>query len=164
MKRIIEFFKKNEAEIANDRVLQIYGAMLAAIHVLTWIYWNYQTDLVGILTDGNVFPICWGFLEGCGQFRPFSSWLAEALNTSYLLLSVIVIGSFVWFRNRISYPLLIVINLFKIFLYLQDYRSMGNYHYMPFIVTMIYLFLPKKREVLQVMIVSQLEPANRRQR
>lgn len=152
--KFLEFFRSNDREISQDRVLQIYGVLLAAVHVLSWIYWNFQSDIVSTLTDPSIYPVCWGFLEGCGSIRPFPIWLAEFLNYGYLAFSLLVVTSFVFFRKNFSYWLLIFLNLVKIFLYLQDYRSMGNYHYMPFIVTFLFLFLPRKREVLQVLIVA----------
>ncbi|MGH7960685.1 MAG: hypothetical protein ACRERD_02525 [Candidatus Binatia bacterium] len=53
-----------------------------------------------------------------------------------------------------AYWVLLALNLFKALLWLQDYRLRLNQHYMALWVTLIFLFLPNKRRLIQYQIVA----------
>ncbi len=55
-------------------------------------------------------------------------------------------------QTRIAYSLLFALTVFKYLCLLLDYRMMGNYHYMPFLVSFFFLFIPQKSLSLRFLI------------
>src|SRR5215510_5332519 len=55
------------AEIVEDRALRTYGAALAALHVLTFLYWIDQRA-IGFL-HSRAEPICWPIFQECERLR-----------------------------------------------------------------------------------------------
>src|SRR5438093_1549638 len=79
--------QKNIREIAEDPVLRIYGALLAATHVFTFQFWHGSSDLATVLGPGAE-PICWPFWEDCWQYRFHDMAQLEMLLWGYLGLSL----------------------------------------------------------------------------
>lgn len=52
-----------------------------------------------------------------------------------------------------AYCLLLIINIVKGYVFFMDYRFMGNYHYMPFLVSFVYLFIRQKLFFIPLLIV-----------
>src|SRR5262249_24503821 len=84
---------KNIREIAADPVLRVYGALLAAIHVLTFWFWHRSEDLVTVLGPGAE-PICWPFWESCWRYRFHDAAAVRALLWTYGFLGIVPIVSF----------------------------------------------------------------------
>ena len=127
-------------EIRTDRRLQLYGIALCLVHLLTAIFWRYT--LAQRLADP--FPICWPFFSNCEILHGWPIYIGKTALFAYAVTSVIA-GLCFW-RSRVAnaWLLLLLLTLVKYIFLLTDYRFMGNYHYMPFLVTLVYLFFPSK--------------------
>ena len=149
----IKFIIKNIEEIEKSKALRIYGGFLALTHIVTWYFWFSAEGFQNILLDP--LPICWSFMNKCQVYRGWSDTFWESVSYFYLGLSILV--SFFFFftpKVRVSYFLFLGITLFKFTLFLADYRLMGNYHYMPFIVSLFYLLiLDKKNSIMGSLVV-----------
>ncbi len=156
MEKLRSFFSNNAIEIEKDRMLQVYGALLSSVHVLTWVFWNlFGKSILTVFSDKLKYPVCWGFLENCAQIRPLNESVLQFLNYGYLVAGLVGVMIFlIPGRTKLAYYFFLFLNLFKMSLYLQDYRLMGNYHYMPFIVSFVFLFVPNKRQCIQVIVIA----------
>ncbi len=147
------YFRKNIAEIAADPVLRIYGAALAALHVLTFLSWR-SFSLETMLARGHL-GICWPFFENCSQYRLLSPEGVRLVLWGYLGASVLAVLLFCSRRFLPwAYGTLLFVNLYKAAIWLQDYRLRANQHYMALFVSLIFLFLPNKRRLLSYQIVA----------
>lgn len=140
-------------ELRDSRALRFYGIALCATHLLTWIFWSGRTGLSAAL-HGTA-PICWPFFEDCARVRPILLPWTDGLLGAYPVL--IVLAAFLWLSPRLvpaAWWALLAVNLIKVFLFAQDYRAMGNYHYMPFIVNALFLLVPARRFVIPLALVG----------
>lgn len=147
---MLSFFKKNIEEIAQSRALTVYGACLAAVHILTFHQWR---QFGRVLLDRND-PICWPFAIDCHWMRVWSETGLQIFFVAYLLLAVIGVLLFFLRKPAFAYVSLSALTAMKFFLTIQDYRFAGNYHYMPNIITLLFLFAPGKEEILRLMLVA----------
>jgi hypothetical protein len=141
----INFFEKNISEIQQDNKLKLFGLFLLGTHFLTAFFWLHFSFTFG--------PICWPGLDGCESISFFvqNNWNYFVGFYVFLALGVF----YVWTRNGLRFfywGLLLLVGI-KLMLQLSDYRLMGNYHYMPQILTLAYLFLPRKIDVVRIFIV-----------
>ena len=65
--RLAGFFRRNVEEIRADPVLRVYGAILAFVHFLTFVFWRGDAPLQTVL-PAQATPICWPFFEECHRF------------------------------------------------------------------------------------------------
>lgn len=97
--------------------------------------------------------ICWPWFEHC-RYLPSGEIFWNAVFGLYMGLSLSVAVLFLFKRFRVwAYFSFLLLTVFKLVLFLQDYRMMGNYHYMVWAVSFAYLFLPNKVVVIRWMIV-----------
>jgi hypothetical protein len=140
-------------ETARSVTLRAYGAALVATHLLTLLYFARHDLLVRLVTSPH--PICWQWFSDCDELRTQSATLVRASMVGYGALAVATLIAFarpVW-TNRALVGL-VALNLWKAAWILQDYRLMGNYHYMPFIASAAYLLLPRPKEVGRYLLVA----------
>ena len=141
-------------EIARERALRYYGVCLALVHTLTYIFWFNRGSMLAFLSDRvATFPICWPFFPSCYLFEPPKTLLI-GISTLYLFGSILAAW---WFwRGRVSraWWALLVLNLVKWGLLAMDYRAMGNYHYMPFLISLAFLFVPGKSNFCRLLLVG----------
>ena len=142
-------------EIESSKALKWYGAALCCVHVLTFYFWrnHFFKDAFFSLSKDIDNHICWSFAPYCKSLN-FSVEFTSAAGTVYALLSLYAALCFIQSRVARGWSLLLLITLLKYFALLIDYRLMGNYHYMGFIITFCYLFLPKRSSVCQLMIIG----------
>jgi hypothetical protein len=151
--RLRGFFRRNVEEISGDPVLRAYGAILAFVHVLTFLFWRRGTPLQAVLPAGAT-PICWPFFEECHRFRFLTAAGVEALLWAYLGLALLALVLFVLRSStRSAYVGLLTLELLKVFIIVQDYRLRMNQHYMAFFVVLVFLTFPAKRRLLQYLVV-----------
>lgn len=149
-------------EIKKDWVLRVYGFFLGCTLVLNWIDWQFfrqsaQGDLlVMILGKEKGFPaICWPFFETCYKYRVLSSTQVQYLLTVFLLMAIATSILFLFKRfYSLAWWLLLGAFIMKVLILVQDFRLRKNQHYMNIIVILIFLFIPKKRQTLQYIIVG----------
>ena len=139
------------AEIRRSRPLQMYGACLSLTLGLSALYWRRSPRYVADPGDA----ICWPFFEDCVVARVFSAPLLECYLALLAALSVVATLVFLHGRHhRAAWLLLAGTTMVKAFYMVQDYRLMGNYHYMPFVLVTAYLFIPDKKRLLPVLLVA----------
>jgi hypothetical protein len=147
------FFARNIEEIASDPALRVYGAALAMLHVLSFVLWR-SFGLDTVLSAGRL-GICWPFFERCADYRFLTP--AGVRLTLWLYLAAGV-AAFLLFASRrlipFAYWALVLVNLFKIAILIQDYRLRLNQHYMALIVSIVFLFIANKRRLLQYQVVA----------
>jgi outer membrane protein assembly factor BamB len=139
-------------EISNSRALRIYGAALSSTLVVTAIAW---WSLAPTVFDTSALPLCWPQFPFCTDLRGF--WSESVIKLHVLLIAIfglIGIGAFLREKPSIGYWALAAGTVFKVLMQIQDFRFMGNYHYMPYWLIAIYLLLPHKRTALPWMIVA----------
>jgi len=141
------------AHIAESSTLRTYGACLAAIHLLTFVYWHANGFAVRVITDRS--PVCWPFFEDCQAAHVMSRHSVQTTLWLYGIAAGVTILLFLRARTvAIALAALTLVNLVKGALFVLDYRFMGNYHYMPFIVTTVYLAWPKPERVIPYVLVA----------
>lgn len=142
---IFDYLQNQIKEIQNSKALQLYGAALSLVHTFTFFFWmgtNYKS-LKFLFTER--IPICWSIFQNCQSFRPFWAQWIDAIFSVYFLTSIACVLLFIVFKKiRLAYILLILLNVLKYSVLLQDYNLMGNYHYMAFISSLFYLLIPNK--------------------
>jgi hypothetical protein len=147
------FFRRNVEEIVADPVLRVYGIVLAFVHVLTFFFWRRGTPLQAVLPV-QATPICWPFFEECHRSRFLTPIGVEVILWSYLGLALLAM---LLFTRRstvgLAYGGLLLLEVWKVLIIVQDYRLRMNQHYMAFFVALVFLTLPAKRRLSQYLIV-----------
>jgi len=143
-------------ELHRSAALRWYGALLAFTHVITYVFWSKIPALLA-QRPGNA--VCWPFFESCWKLHPISQSLMHGVLHAYLALAIV--GVLLFFGERLSrhcttaaYVALLVMNLVKLAIFVLDYRLMGNYHYMPFVVSFAFLFCRDKAALCRYLIVG----------
>jgi hypothetical protein len=153
---LIKLFKNNIEEIKRVENLFQYGLYISLTHLFTFFYWNKNNFFVSSQSPLNAEPLCFPFFPNCDLWRnlisPFG-W--SAILYIYLILSLFTIYLFVNKEKiKMAYFMLIFVTLFKALLQFSNYNFMGNYHYMIYLITLIYLFVPGKISFIKIMIVA----------
>src|SRR5438034_5844470 len=141
---IAGYFRAQIGEIERDDALRWYGAALAFLHVVTYLYWIDQR-VVGFL-HAEAEPICWPLAPDCHALRVLSAAGVTRLLRAYFAAAVGVGVLFAW-KPLVpwAYASLITVNVVKLAVMLMDYRLRMNQHYMAFAATFVYLLIPGKR-------------------
>lgn len=140
----------------SGRPLGVVRYLIAALcfeHVLSALFWVLTVGAVDILGT-HVDPICWPFLPGCGAARSDSSlWLV--LLGLYSAIAIAGGVAALWERatDRVVLAFLGGLTAFKYGFILLDYRFGGNYHWMPLVVSVAILLLPRKLEAARALVV-----------
>jgi hypothetical protein len=154
IRMITRFFRSgtNCAEISEDRVLQFFGACLALTHVFTYFYWSELGNRL-LRAQSELVHVCWPIYPNCGSIQTAPEWLLKLIMSAYLVLGLVDVILFLFKRSqRPAYLLAVVLLVLKLGIFLQDYRMMGNYHYMLYWVQFIFLFVPDKKRSLMLLI------------
>jgi hypothetical protein len=121
---------------------------LCFLHLLTIVWWH--GDLAILEREQAV---CWPFLAGCQTLRPWSELAVVAWCVGYGGAAVFSMVCLILNRLSFAWRGLIVSEILKLVVFLQDYRFMGNYHYMLFWLTFAYLFLNERKALLPYLIL-----------
>ncbi len=143
---IRKFYLANQNEITNDWHLQIYGALLAGLHLVTayfYVDFNFPFNI-----------ICWPFLSGCQRWTATLTENWNGILIFYAILALTCLILFLKRRTASAIFLLLFLSLAKFLLQMTDYRLMGNYHYMFHIISFVFLFLPNKKYFIKLFIVG----------
>ena len=141
-------------EIQSCRSLRWYGFFLSLTHVVTFFFWHNNGVVYQYLTK-NANTLCWPQIPFCESLRFLSPLSAQVV--LYVYLSLALATAFLFLnkkRIKSAYWFLFAVNLIKIYIFFLDYRLMGNYHYMPFIVSFAYLFVRQKLLFIPLLISS----------
>jgi hypothetical protein len=140
-------------EIRRSGALRIFGAALGCTHVLTFVLWIRGGFFARVTSESS--PVCWPFLPDCDAIRFATPLHAQIALWGYLALSILAVLGFTrrrWIGR--GYVALVAVNAMKGALFVADYRLMGNYHYMPFLVSVVYLAWPRPGRTLPYLMVA----------
>jgi hypothetical protein len=149
------FIRNQIDEIASSRTLRWFGGLLSLTHSITFIQWNRGNFIFRLFSRHFGGAICWPFFPSCEAFQDLLNPIGRPLLFGYLAISLVV--AFAFFQGRrISWAYFGLLTLMFIKAALQaiDYRMMGNYHYMPYLMTFAFLFIPRKSIVIRWLIVA----------
>ncbi len=136
--------------------LKIYGFFLSLTHVWTFLYWQNGNFFLNAQGSRNSEPLCFPFFKDCDLFRaliPDQGWVVIL----WLYALIAILTSFFFLKDRLrrwGFYGLIFLTFFKFALHMSNYNFMGNYHYMIYILSVIYLFLPDKKKLIIYALVS----------
>jgi hypothetical protein len=144
--------KKQVAEIEQNPLLTIFGFFLTFTHALTFLFLRQNRySYVVTRADENV---CWPFFPWCHEIPWSSAGLIRDLLDVYLAIAILTLIAFTFRKIRLAYGLSIVLFVSKFILLSMSYKFMGNYHYMPQIVQLLWLFVPGKFDLIRLIVVS----------
>ena len=147
----VRFLRAQIAEIERDDALRWYGVAMAFLHVVTYLFWVDQRIVAYVNAQAE--PICWPLVPACEQLRVLSAPGVALLLRAYFAAAIGV--GFLFASRRLvpwAYAGLVLVNALKLAIMLLDYRLRMNQHYMGFIATFAYLFVPGKRDALRVLV------------
>ena len=148
---MIEYFRQQIEEIRESRALRLYGIFLVLIHFVSAYFWRHVPSQ---MLSSEV-STCWPFFLECNSLKSmFTSTFVSAYSWLYLVFSIIALAGFLFQRIALGYWLLFAVNIMKYFVLIQDFNLMGNYHYMPFVVSFVYLLIPNKNRFIPFFVVS----------
>ncbi len=149
----LRWIRAQVGEIAADPALRLYGALLALAHTLCFAHWRLQWQLDQAI-GRDALAICWSFFEACDRFRFLDAAGVDAVLYSYGALSLATALFFALGPRRSgwAFAALLALELLRAAVVVQDYRLRLNQHYMHGLVSLAFLFVPGKREVLRVLI------------
>ena len=139
-------------EIAADAALRLYGIALLATHVLTAIW--FLTGSYSEMARAGEDAICWPLVPDCERFRLLSSGQLDLLMGGYGVAALL--GMALFARRRWTAPAwagLALLTLLKLAVLALDFRLRLNQHYMSTAACAVFLFVPRKRASLQLMLV-----------
>lgn len=142
----------NLEEINQDVTLKKYGFYLSWIHFFTFAYWFLHTKAYTFIADPST-AVCQPFFSWCRSIRFLTPETWRWILVAYFIAGLIGIG--LWRRTNIkaAYYMSFALIAFKFAIYAQDYRMMGNYHYIHYLLLGIFLLIPNKRSLLPAFIV-----------
>ena len=138
-------------ELRSDTTLVLFGAALALTNVITFVQWKFHNGVPLMIGRGRD-SLCWPFWESCHAYAlPVA--VVNAGLWLYVLLALVTAACFLTRRVSAGYWLLLLVNVIRVLVMLQDYRLRANQHYMLNWMVLVYLFLPYTRAMLRNMIV-----------
>ena len=139
-------------EIRDDPALRLYGCALALTHALTMLSWR-QADAIGLVARGTE-SICWPLVSGCEGLRVLTVEQLTWLLRGYFAAGIAVAGLFCIRRFATAASAgLAALTLFKLLFLALDFRLRLNQHYMILWISVVFLFVPSKRDALRVLLV-----------
>lgn len=138
---------KFERELKAIPALMWLGLGLSLLHLLSLEFW--WNMIAQTLSSESGY--CWPLYPGCEWLRPFSPAAIFAVRGFWGVFAVLSGAAFVLKKFRIAWWLLLVCEVTKLFIFAQDYRFMGNYHYILFVLGFIFLFVPERARVIPVL-------------
>lgn len=151
-RKIMNYIKSQVQEISSYKSLSLYGVFLSFVHVVTFFFWHNNSVIFQYLPK-TANSLCWPQIPFCESLKLFSPLGVHFLLYLYLVVTLLTVFLFLN-RKTIAYAywLFLIINLLKLYIFLMDYRLMNSYHYLPFFVSFIYLFIPQKLFFISVLI------------
>jgi hypothetical protein len=138
-------------EIRADPALRIYGAAIGAAHALAFLAWGRST---GPRIADPATSICWPFFEDCFAHRWLSGDGWTAVIFAGGLLSCAAAALFPWReRTAAAWALLLGAEVLRLLVLAQDYSLRLNQHYFLSFASLIFLFVPGKRNLLRYYLV-----------
>lgn len=136
-----------ERELKSIPALMWLGLGLGLLHLLSLLFWGNLIEQT--LTSESGY--CWPLWPNCEVLRPFPSPLILVLRGLWAALAVATAAAFFTKKFKVAWWLLLMCELLKLFVFSQDYRFMGNYHYILFVFAFIFLFVPDRARVFPLL-------------
>lgn len=147
------YIRAQIAELKDSKALTLFGLFLTFTHFVTWYFWSSaRHNFVAVLTKS--LPLCWSYFQSCHLIRPMNLQLAQGLLWIYLGFSASALFFLALKKIKYFWWSLFFLTFMKWLFLSQDYRFMGNYHYMAIILSLVYLFIPAKKKVLPIFMIS----------
>lgn len=152
----ITFLEKKINEIKNSNFLSYTGMGLAFSHFISFFYWKINPHSVDFLqaTYENVWPICFPFFKNCADYSLYKFLPFNIIFLICILISIFCIFCFYLRKTKIAYILMLLLVIFKTFIWLSRYNFMGNYHTMHTILCLCFLFLGNTKTVYILFLCS----------
>lgn len=144
--------KRNLVEIQRLSAWRFYGFFLSLTHVLTFFFWRQR--LPYRINWDNEWPLCFPFFPNCENYRFLDSPTIENLLIAYFVFALLTAILFLrkkWLQT--AYWCFLILTLWKVCFFIQDYTLMGNYHYMPFVISFLFLAVPRKSFFIPLTLV-----------
>lgn len=153
--RLGDWWRDNTSEIDNDIGLRYFGAALALVHGLTYIFWRHRFGFLSQAAEGAYDSVCWPFFPACEALHVIQEEYLILFLQMYGLLALATAGCFLLRRVNIHLALgaLFALNIFKLYFYYGEARLFGNYHAMPFLLTFVYFVFPNKWNSIRTLLV-----------
>lgn len=143
-------------EIEGDTALRLYGGFLGWIDPLSVFYWIHRLHALKQILIKESSAICFPVWQDCQIVRdivPSSAWLENGL---YVMAGLGMLSSvlFVCKRVKSAHTLLLCSTLMRCAFLLIDFRFEHNANKMTLWSVATFLFLPCKRDVARILLVS----------
>nr|BFD60430.1 hypothetical protein CKG001_25370 [Bdellovibrio sp. CKG001] len=135
-------------ELQQHKSLAWIGVLLSLEHIFTFVFWLTERPVHLILSNSHP-SVCWPALPFCEALKPSAEILSGLLGL-YLILAVGSLACWGLQRFKCAILLLWTLLFFKVGVILLDYRLTGNYHYIPTILTLVFLLVPGRIRALPV--------------
>ena len=149
---ILNYIKSQIQEIKSYKSLSWYGAFLSLIHIATFFLWHNNAFIFQYLTK-TANGLCWPQIPFCEMLKLFSPLGVQILLYTYIVMTLLT--AFLFLNRKTiahAYCLFLVINLLKLYMFLMDYQLMNSSHYLPFLVSFVFLFLRQKLFFISLLI------------
>ncbi|MGE4130212.1 MAG: PQQ-binding-like beta-propeller repeat protein [Bdellovibrionales bacterium] len=146
-----DYLKDRWAEISRSPALQIYGAALTVLHLLTTFYWWKKWPIRMADADG---AICFPYFSTCHLVHGGTEALYQNVLILYGVFSLLILGFWIAKKWREAWLGLLLITVLKFALMSLDYRFMGNFHYISYWVISAFLFLPHAQKFIPLLLCA----------
>ena len=129
------------------------GASLSFVVALSWYFWKEHLPRT-LAGSARLASICWPFFEQCQKVHQLTYSTLEFFVWAAMFFSIT--AAILFLRKStvvIAWWMLFFLNLLKFLVLSSDFRFMGNYHYMPFLASVGFLFFRDKVKLLQLLLV-----------
>jgi hypothetical protein len=134
--------------------LRKLGAALSLGHLIVLYQWAFDAQFAAQSLNDSL-ALCWPFFQNCAAYRALLQTYLPALLVFYGVAALFSLASYSFSKlSRFASTALFVTCLLKLLIFLGDMRFMGNYHYMLWWLTGAFLFIPNKKSLLPVLLVS----------
>ena len=144
---------KQHAPVEIDQApTDAYRWAILAGHAVVFLY-LIQSKVLTILTK-DVEPLCWPYLQSCRRFRfdtPDSTIILLFVQALLILLAANELAAH---RHRTFWAITVTLNVYLFSIISLDYRFRLNEYYMLLCLNAVFLFWPKKRWAIPLILVS----------
>jgi hypothetical protein len=144
---------KNLDEIKTDGALTLYGAALAAAYLFTSFFLIAHDHYLKTVSK-QVEPVCWPYFESCYRYRLWSNLDVRIALLFFGMATLVPFFAFLKKKVKLGYFSLAAVALAHLALIFQDFRNTQNQYYMLMWVVFAYLFWPRKRASLHLLVIS----------
>jgi hypothetical protein len=135
---------------------RLLGTGLFLTHFVA-LYHFLFSDSEGVLTDALLHKtqVCWPFMPFCRELRPFFAASADALCFALAALAIFGLVALWWPRlQRFVLPLIWMSLAIKIFIQVQDFSLMGNFHTLTLLAWLAYALESRTVWSLRFLLVA----------